>query len=176
MDTAEIRAAVIDIMNRERITLASKFVPLSRSRNAGKWQSLNWRVTLHKAMRPVLETDYSAGSAHCPSSKQKDSKLRKEMIAFECEQGKAARSTGFGVIAIGGAIEPDTVDVVNALVRDADVIDYGGFEGWASEFGYDTDSREAESIYRECLENALKLRAGIGDSVLAELREALQDY
>ena len=42
--------------------------------------------------------------------------------------------------------------------------------------GYDPDSRKAEGIYRACLELALKLRNGLGEKLLAELREAVADY
>lgn len=60
----------------------------------------------------------------------------------------------------------------------------GGFENWASEYGYDTDSRKAESIYQACLDIALKLRGdialklrgAIGDSGMVELQTAFQDY
>jgi hypothetical protein len=60
--------------------------------------------------------------------------------------------------------------------RDSEVIDHPNFESWASEIGYDADSRKAESIYRACLEIALKLRSALGDRGLKELREACQDY
>jgi hypothetical protein len=59
---------------------------------------------------------------------------------------------------------------------DADAIDHATFADWASDFGYETDSRQAERIYKQCLEIGLKLRAMLGDSTLSELREAAQDY
>ena len=61
-------------------------------------------------------------------------------------------------------IEPDKLDVINSLVMDASVLNSSSFEDWADEFGYDRDSRKAETIYRACLDIALKLRNAIGES------------
>ena len=71
---------------------------------------------------------------------------------------------------------PDSLDVLSCLVSESDAIDSPAFDDWASNFGYDTDSRKAESVYRACLETGLKLRAAVGDSGLTKLREAFQDY
>jgi hypothetical protein len=73
-------------------------------------------------------------------------------------------------------ILPDPADVIHSLVMDSSVLDAGGFEGWAGDFGYDTDSRSAEATYRACLEIALKMRAAFGDSGMAELQTAFGDY
>ena len=58
----------------------------------------------------------------------------------------------------------------------SDVLNAGTFEEWAGDFGYDLDSRNAEKIYRACLDNALKLRAMLGNDALDKLRELFQDY
>lgn len=56
------------------------------------------------------------------------------------------------------------------------MLDSSTFEEWANEFGYDPDSRKAEVIYRACLEIALKLRNGLGEDRLRDLRELFTDY
>jgi hypothetical protein len=53
--------------------------------------------------------------------------------------------------------------------------DYATFEQWASDLGYDSDSRSA-ATYLACLAIGLALRAGIGDSGLATLQAARSDY
>ena len=181
------RERVTAAMLRERwgIVVKSEFVPFSKSRNAenikGKGpdgMSLNWRVTVCKLTpkgdhgRFILTTDYSAGIAHCPSYTQR---LRSgftaseaEAIRRECEQGKAHQRLK--------SIEPDTADVMYSLVSDSDVLDYPTYEEWGPNLGFDVDSRKGEAIYRACLEIALKLRAGLGEAVLAELHEAYQDF
>lgn len=69
-----------------------------------------------------------------------------------------------------------TIGYIFSLILDAGVIGHANFEDWASEFGYDTDSRKAEKIYRDCLATALKLRNGLSEKVLAELQDASQEY
>jgi hypothetical protein len=73
-------------------------------------------------------------------------------------------------------IQPNALDVLHSLAMDSDVLDAGGFESWASDLGYDTDSRKAEQTYRACLDLALKLRAALGDSGLSDLRNAFEGY
>lgn len=176
------------------LTVESAFVPLSQSRNkTEKYPTLNWKVTVKRNGRDVLTTDYSAGSAHCPAYNasvkamgERNSLMRDAAIRFECEHGKAAAaydstnsSAGYVVrelVLRGKALEPDALDVLASLAMDSDVIDAGGFEEWAGNFGYDVDSRRAEATYRACLETALKLRAALGDDGLAALRNAFKGY
>lgn len=166
------------------LTLRTKFVPFSQSRHAANdtgdtpsKRSLNWSVTLERNGRDVLTTDYSAGIAYCPAY---DQRARWTLdytraIVDETETGFAVIPNR-NVIRKGKAINPDAASVIASLVLDASVLDAGGFEDWANECGYDTDSRAAEAIYRACLEIALKLRAAIGDAGLETLRAAAQDY
>ncbi len=137
-------------MAENKVTIESEFVPWSQSRNKGeKHRSLNWRIRLLHAGRTILETDYSAGVAHCPSYRQ------------------GRRTVD---------IAPDACDVIASLSMNSRVLDCSSFEEWAGEFGYDVDSRKAESIYRACLEIALKLRNGLGEEGLRALQNATQDY
>ena len=163
------------------LTLKSTFIPFSQSRNkVERIPSLNWRVTVERNGREVLTTDYSAGMGHCPSYKQGARQTLDYMSAInhECETGKTARRkwSGSSTIFSGADIAPKTEDVFYSLVMDSDVMDAGGFEYWAANYGFDADSRKAEATYRACLDIALKLRAAIGDEGLSRLREAFQDY
>lgn len=170
------------------ITVSTEFVPFSQSRNkASKDRSLNWRVTLHKDGRAILTTDYQAGIAHCPAYKQARygligimTLLRERAIILETEHGKSTHprfsSDEPELRRNSVMLNPNTCDVVYALVSDADVLNSGGFEDWASELGYDPDSRSAEGVYKACLEIALKLRNGLGEATLAALAEAAREY
>ena len=157
-------------------TMAVEFVPLSRSRNAGeKFPTLNWKVTIQRNGRNVLTTDYSAGCAHCPADKMKVEggayhrrNVKEGAIAWECEHGKSSQGRK--------PILPDFVNVLWSLSMDYSVLDAGGFESWAGDLGYYTDSRKAESIYQACIEIALALRGAFGDAGMVELAEAGQDY
>ena len=172
------------------LTIESTFVPFSRSRNKGeKHKSLNWRVTVKCNGRDVLSTDYSAGIAHCPSFGTKPPSPWPQAVAnwvplatdAECESGFATSRYGFqfGHKALQDRkrpILPDTRNVIYSLVMDSSVLDAGGFESWAADLDYDTDSRKAESIYRACLEIALSMRAALGDEGMRKLQDAFQDY
>src|SRR5690606_17445995 len=112
--------------------------------------------------RPLIDTDYSQGEGHCPSAKSglKRGTLDYESaIGFEVETGKP-----YGDMFRTKKIPaPDLASVFGSLVQDAQgVLDAGSFESWASDLGYDTDSRRAESIYNQCRDNAVKIVGFIG--------------
>lgn len=151
------------------------FVPLSESRNAGrKLPTVNWRVYLKRA-GATLDTDYSQGTAHIY-------KILPDKVSPHCVMGdeilRAAAESGRrgGVLGNRALPAPELRDVLYSLVLDADALDAGCFEDWASENGYDTDSRAGERIYNTCVALGLKLRRLIGDAAIATLREAFQDY
>ncbi|MEL4071693.1 hypothetical protein WKW50_16230 [Ochrobactrum sp. GPK 3] len=178
--SSEFQAAI----DKHGISIKAEFVPFSRSRNAANdpgnkpgSRSLNWKVTLVKDGRDIITTDYSAGCGHCPSYKQNARWTLgyTNLIVFETEHGFAAKNAPWG-IAKGKPLLPDTLGVIHSLITDSDVLDCSGFEHWAADFGYDTDSRKAESIYRACIEIALQVRNGLGDKAFREVQEASRDY
>jgi len=59
--------------------------------------------------------------------------------------------------------EPKAHDVLDSLLIDAEMGEYDSFEQWASDFGYDTDSRKAEQTYRQCRELAPQLHEFLGE-------------
>ena len=63
----------------------------------------------------------------------------------------------------GWTREPDSYDVLEALLSDASVAGYDQFEQWAADLGYDPDSRRAEKIYHACVEQTAQLRQLLGD-------------
>lgn len=184
------RDRILNVARDLGLSMTSEFVPFSHSRNkAEKHPSLNWIVTLligHGKVeggRAILTTDYMAGSGHCPSYKQQHfgtgSYLQNEAVKWECEYGKPARvlaNTNIAALLGSKPLQPDMADVLYSLVSDADVLDISSFEEWASDLGYDTDSRQAEKTYRACLDIALKLRNGLSEEGLRRLREACQGY
>lgn len=155
------------------------FVPFSASRNkAEKMPSLNWSIRLLHNGRLILTTDYMAGCGRCKAYKasvkalgHQNSMMRDKAVRQECESGREWREFG-----AGPKIEPNFADVLHSLASDSDAIDCASFEEWAGNLDYDTDSRKAESIYRACLDIALKFRNALGEAGLAELREACADY
>lgn len=176
-----------EVAARHKLGVTAVFIPFSQSRNKDSdMMNLNWKVTLTCNGRSVVTTNYSAGQAHCPAYENPpklsngaiDKYLQRKRITDECQNGKVSKLTEHGSrFAIGGApILPDECDVIYALVSDSDVLNYCSFEQWASDFGYDEDSRKAKSIYDDCMSIALNLRGGLGDSVMSELQLACQEY
>lgn len=169
------------------LKVRAEFVPFSKSRNAADSAHLmlNWKVTLvrvhgsgNEAGHDILTTDYSAGAGHCPSYRARETIHSRAAVEFECENGYAARGEVGSMLGFqrGAAIQPNALDVIYSLVMDSEVLGHGTFESWASELGYDVDSRKAESTYRACMAIALQLLNGVGESGLAALREAFSEY
>ncbi len=164
------------------LTVECAFVPFSRSRNAGEAHpSLNWRCAILRNGKPVkgLEAiDYMQGSGHCPANKVKAFQgnrfAKARAIAIECDSGWQARPNIGGIEPYQSnrkIAPPALADVLSAIARDTDVLDYACFEDWAAEIGFDPDSRKGEATYRACLAYALALRAAIGDEALQSLRD-----
>lgn len=172
-------AETIEATARELgLSMSAVFVPFSQSRNrAEKSPSLNWLVTIKRGDRDVITTDYMAGSGHCPAYQQGSTNApRAVAVTAECETGFVHVINGMHPAKTAEPILPRLADVLHSLASDCDVLDAGGFEQWAGNLGYDSDSRKAEVIYRACLDIALKFRAALGEDGLAKLREACQGY
>lgn len=74
-------------------------------------------------------------------------------------------SQGYGIDR-----EPNAEDVLNCLASDSLGVDNArSFEEWAVEYGYDTDSRKAEKIYKTCEKQAKKLESFLGTERYQEL-------
>jgi len=174
--------AIENFLKQHELSVVSEFVPFSKSRNAKeKDKSLNWRVTLKYGKRDIITTDYDAGIGHCPAYQNakglKTSLRDAELIGVECERGFAAKDrAGSPVCDKSRPILPDAKDVIYSLIGDADALDYPTYEGWAEDLGFGLDSRSGEACYRACLEIGLRLRAGLGEKLLSELKEVFSEY
>lgn len=90
------------------------------------------------------------------------------------KDGKSMR-TMFTQSRVGGSTPPTEYDIVSCITK----ADPGTFEDFCSEFGYDTDSRQAEKTYKavkrewekvarvfgaegECIEDLCNVESGIG--------------
>jgi hypothetical protein len=72
----------------------------------------------------------------------------------------------------GSAIKgnPKLHDVLYCLASDIRSLETSSdFEGWATDFGYDPDSRKAEKIYHAIKEENAKLIKALGSEMLNEL-------
>jgi len=68
------------------------------------------------------------------------------------------------------AATPKVSDVLDCLASDSSGYDNArNFEDWASEYGYDTDSRKAYATYQTVAEQAKALKHFLGEVVYTEL-------
>ena len=176
----ETAQAFVDSLN---LPYKAVFVPQSQSRNAGEEPCLNWRITVGTLDKPgCIITDYMQGIGHLPNYSHQFARLvvYNNAVKEACETG-ISRIIGKAKNAFDSVSHfnrkplpaPKLVDILCSLVMDASVLDYDCFEDWASEFGYDADSRQAEQIYKDCMAIALKLRHLVD---LEKAQEAFQDY
>jgi hypothetical protein len=173
---AELNAAIAAL----RLDYSAEFVPQSKSRNAGdKQPSINWRVTLSRPGCSTLALDYAQGIAYAPGCEVGRRTLEGvERETDAAEHGEYSPRNGRRSSSLSRLKLPAPLlrDVLYCLINDSAALDYSCFEEWAPDYGYETDSRKAEAIYRECLEHALQLRALIGQPAIDQLRELFQDY
>lgn len=65
---------------------------------------------------------------------------------------------------------PEADDVLDNLASEASSFDNSGtFEQWADEYGYDTDSRTAERIYKAVAAASAKLKKFLGEELYKKL-------
>jgi len=65
---------------------------------------------------------------------------------------------------------PNVDEVLDCLASDAQGIDQP-FEDWASDFGYDPDSRKAEKVYKNIQRESEKLKNLLGEKAYKTLLE-----
>jgi hypothetical protein len=167
-----------------------EFISFSKSRNKdSKDKSLNYKVTITRN-RNSFTIDYMMGRGHVPHkgipafpATNYLKEMKRTIIDRSCEAGYQLKwCSGLERImpvTKQGApqkITPDNNDVLHCCLLDSDVLGHPDFESWAGDFGYDTDSRSAEKIYKECLANALQFLQLFKSEELEGLRELFQDY
>ena len=156
----------MDILNTLGVDIEATYVPHKTA--AGESPTLRWIVSVRRNGRPFYETTYSAGCAHSPEYMRHGGRVTSAVVS-ECETGVV-----YGTHATP-VPPPDAADVVHSLIMDASTTDEE-FEDWASNYGYDPDSREAERIYKACRLTAAALRRAFTRDELTQLEEAFSDY
>lgn len=166
---------VEDLLKLAKVKYSVKFKPVDQP-NAKHPTDLqvHWTITIGD-----MQFDYQTGVGHLPKQFAKLADSRKTVDFAElrhvCEVGRSGIGVG-RTWHTDDKTHPPAASVLYCLLSDADAMDSPTFESWASDLGYDTDSRQAEQIYRACIENGLKLRRVLGESNMVKLRELLQDY
>lgn len=168
-------------VNELELTYVAEFIPTKQPVDKVKSPQLHWSITLQRGHR-TMTVPYFEGCGHVIGYQQfhktpYDKRRHDELLRLTCETGKLYKLLSYGPVALKEKQPaPKLLDVLYCLVQDASVLDSGGFEEWASDCGYDTDSRSAEKTYRQCIDQSLQLRNLLGNDNLERLRELYQDY
>lgn len=166
-------------LDKFELSIDSVFIPKSLSRNKlAKELSLNWHSTLYKAGKKVISHDYMQGIGRHPSYKPKITYELGQILKRSVESGRVsvyyANSDWY---SNGKPLpKPKLEEFLSCLLSDAQVLDYPGFEMWATDLGYSTDSMQALATYQDCLQIALQLRYYLGQDTLTELQHLFKDY
>jgi hypothetical protein len=123
------------------------------------WRGIGYREWI------VIGSVTNLGEVPPWSARAKESGWRKELNPNNIPRtlGPSGVTVHIAENARYRPIPPTAADVLGCLCSDAQGVDHGEtFEDWASDFGYDTDSRKAERIYHECQSIALRLRGFLG--------------
>ena len=179
--TTDNKQALRDFVAGLGLDYQAVFVPTTQGPEVEHPQ-LHWSITLSKG-RQRFTTTYSQGMGHVVGYRQFHKTPYHKRIAEEgyrktCETGKLWKYMEGMDWWTPKDVQPapELLDVLYCLVLDADVLEHSGLESWASDLGYDTDSRKAEAIWKTCIEQSLALKGLIGSTNLEALRELYQDY
>lgn len=146
--------------------------------------AVNWVVTLSNG-RYAFSTPYSEGMGHfinLPYGQRHT--LDVEAVYNEIKSGKDFATIGHQSylykhlskrVSIKNGMAkitpPQSLDVLRCLAMDALALPQT-FEDWASEYGYEVDSRKAYETWQQCCDTARQLYAlGLSDDDLQALRD-----
>lgn len=175
MTTTDYQKQAIDFLSRFNLTFQAEFVgktcppfatktPHGKCPTCGDTHGWEWKITLSRGRRQLIfpfwnsfsDTHYEDGAKGW-AEKRLASVERQALI----RNGVAAGH--------GWALPPTAYDILACISSDHNCPET--FEEWCAEFGYDTDSRRAEAVYRRCKDFAYKLIRFFTSEELAALSE-----
>lgn len=116
-----------------------------------------------KENRITIESEYADENKNAPD--WKEANHYKVTLHYGRKQYTLYFSQGYGITH-----EPEIEDVLNSLALDSSGIENArSFEDWCGEYGYDTDSRKAEKIFKVCQRQAKKLQSFLGNHLYQQL-------
>ena len=92
------------------------------------------------------------------------------VLRLRSKTGTRSLSTYFSMGAGHNGAAPELDEVLNCLALDAGGVESAnGFDDWAAEYGYSSDSRKAERTFRVCQRHAKRLRAFLGETEYSKI-------
>lgn len=163
-----------DRIAEHAITMKAEPMPTRTDRAPEEWdeQASHFRVTLTKDGRS-MSAQYSMGSGHLAAYIRE--RIKGKILPWHINERDAERAL-HRVVSVhdkqvynelvqryGNGFAPKAESVLDSLAMDASSYENArNFEDFAAEFGYDTDSRKAEAMYRACGDTAKELRHLLG--------------
>lgn len=120
-----------------------------RETNEDGWEHDAWTVTLTYQGRTYKDIAYRMGTGH--SKPYPTAKVRADLESWRLQQEQKRWEP----------TPPTASSVIDSLLLDVSGLDQR-FEDWATDYGFDEDSRKAERFYNECLKVLPRLRALLG--------------
>jgi hypothetical protein len=166
----DARAAVAAVLTAAGITYSVSHAGARTEHNGKPWECDAWFITFarlsDKGAARTESFDYYTGSGHRkpPPMHQRPRPPYRPGTIAHADYVKTFK-----------AVAPQAADVLYSLLLDSSAVGQS-FESWASDFGYDTDSRAAEATYRACQQNADKLSRVIDATTRAELSRILEGF
>lgn len=140
------------------------------------WPSIGFKVSFSNG-KSLVDFDYFLGIGHVKLPNVlpyqirdfKDSKGQNVMAEhiYRAMQKHATLKKGYGYekmqaeiasyLAKVQKVQPKSYEVLASICREGVEAIQTDFEEWASNFGYDSDSKKAEKIYLECRANYTKV-------------------
>ncbi|RLI64159.1 MAG: hypothetical protein DRO67_04560 [Candidatus Asgardarchaeum californiense] len=164
--------AIEKLLNDTNVKLECTF----KGKTDDRPDQLNWNISVIIADR-VYSTVYSQGVGHIPGYKFR---LRRTLADRDLEVYAVDTGKYYDLKyphIKKNLPKPTLVDVMHSLILDSSVvINYCDFEEFASDMGYDTDSRRAEQTYNACLKIGIFLQATLGKDTIEQLQGLYQDY
>ena len=159
---SEARMELAQIATDLGLTVAYEYVKHKYPKDAKPSDfQRKWLVTIHKGDRLVLTSDYFEGCGHCDAHPKGLGRLTvhdTDAIRRECEDGPRNKTPKHPLDALWH-IAMDCMGVENTA----------GFEEWAGEYGYDTDSIKALKIWQEINGQYHAMKCAIGHEGIERL-------
>jgi hypothetical protein len=120
---------------------------------------LHWTVTLHYCGRK-MSLDYHAGIGHAKDPPNGYKGMQKSQWRND-RSAWGVRLRKEWLANPKCAVTPSPADVLSCVCSDARAGEMS-FEDFASEFGYDSDSRKAYAVWESCRDMCIKARVLLG--------------
>ena len=154
----------------------------AQSKESKPWPHIAYDVTIKRNGKLVWSGPYKLGVGHVkgfPHGRLSMYDWQRLDPAYEAGM-KYDETAGARIaenLAKKQEVTPQLDDVLSSLLMDGVAyFDAQAFEDWCSDYGYDTDSRRAESTWKACDEIGRNLARAFTAQELEELREAASNH